>query len=367
MVLNGTLKEFILADVFNLLTQQRITGRLELACGKREAWIVFKEGAIVGAEDGEENLANKLFNYLIDIKRRTPEKLSPIFSPHSGDLSALSNALLEHNLLNASELKGFAGSCVEDICCSLLTWNEGTYRFSSMGSVSAFACGVVSTSAENIIMEGMRRVDEWARMRDYITEDMVFAPAPGAVGADLSDGIDAAAAPEEYIFCLIDGKNAVKGIKKSCCLCEYKVYESINYLLQSQRIIPVQQQHTETIKAALARKQAEMASALRATFFGSLVAAAVAASFVAFFIFCRIFFLPKLDPGTYNRDIVEQRRINTVKGSDAVQGAALLHRAISGEPGAEPEALKKAGLLTDRDLYGRADIVERALSAAGRL
>jgi len=361
MVLNGTLKEFILADVFNLLTQQRITGRLDLASGKREALIVFKDGSIVGGEDGDENLTSKLFNYLVDIKRRTPEQLTPIFSAHTGDLSALSSDLLERNLLTAAELKGFAGSFVEDICCSLLTWNEGTYRFNSVGSVSNIACGVVTISAENIIMEGMRRVDEWARMKDYITEDMVFAPAPHSGGGVSPGEIDIAAAPEEYIFGLLDGESTVKNIKKSCCLCEYKIYESINFLLQAQRITAMQQHYSESIKAALARKEAEVASVLRATFFSSLIAAAVAAAFVVFFLFSRIFLLPKLDPGTYDRDVVEQRRLNEVKGSDAVQGASLLYRAVVDEPPVanREEALKKAGFLTDRDLYGRADIYGR--------
>jgi hypothetical protein len=362
MVLNGTLKEFILADVFNLLTQQRITGRLDLASGKREAVIVFKDGAIVGADDGEENLTNKLFNFLVDIKRKTTEQLTPIFNANNKDLSALAAALFENNLLTAAELKGFAGSCIEDICCSLLTWNEGTYRFNSVGSVSAIACGVVTISAENIIMEGMRRVDEWARMRDYITEDMVFAPAPNSAGSEIPPSeIDIAATPEEYVFGLLDGSGSVKDIKKSCCLCEYKVYESINFLLQSQRITAVQQHYSESIKAALARKEAEVASVHRATHAGSLIAAGVAAAFAAFFIFCRISLLPKLDPNTYNRDAVEHRRLSEAAESDAMQGASLLYRAVNGRTANDPEALKKAGFLTDRDLYGRADIFGRIL------
>ena len=360
MVLNGTLKEFILADVFNLLTQQRITGRLDLASGKREALIVFKDGSIVGGEDGEDTLGGKLFNYLVDIKRKTPEQLSPIFGTHAKDLSALSAALLERNFLTSAELRGFAGSFVEDICCSLLTWNEGTYRFNSVGSVSDIACGVVTISAENIIMEGMRRVDEWARMKDYITDDMVFAPAPNSGGGVPPGEIDIAAAPEEYIFGLLDGSGTVKSIKKSCCLCEYKVYESINFLLQAHRITAMQQHYSDAIKAALARKEAEVASVLRATFFSSLVAALVAAAFVAFFVFFRIYLLPKLDAGTHDRDIAEHRRLSETKESDAVQSASLLYRAVVGGPAADdPEALKKAGFLTDRDLYGRADIYGR--------
>jgi len=195
---------------------------------------------------------------------------------------------------------------------------------------------------------------------------MVFAPAPGAVGSDIPPGgIDIAATPEEYIFGLLDGSRSVKSIKKSCCLCEYKVYESINFLLQAQRITAMQQHYTESIKAALARKEAEVASVQRTTFFGSLVAVAVAAAFVAFFIFCRISLLPKLDVGTYDGDVVEHNRISKVSQSDAVQGASLLYRAINGElsGGDANETLKKAGFLTDRDLFERAKILERILSA----
>jgi hypothetical protein len=349
MVLSGTLKEFILADVFNLLTQQRITGRLDLTSGKREAGIVFKDGAIVGGDNGEENLSNKLFNYLVDIKRKTPEQLSSLFGEHSGDLSVLSAALLEHNLLTTPELKGFAESCVEDICCGLLAWNEGTYSFNSLRSVAKFACGVVDISVENIIMEGMRRVDEWTRMREYINDEMSFVPVKGASGAP--DGFDIAAAPEEYILGLLDEGSTVKSIKASCCLCEYKVYESINVLLQSQRVSVQQEKYSRSIQAALARKEAEVASVQRTTLYGSLVAAGVAAVFVAVFLFCRIFLLPDINAGADNRDAVEHRLSREAMGGDAAQGASLLYRAVvGGEAVIDREALKKAGFLTDRDL-----------------
>jgi hypothetical protein len=345
MVLSGTLKEFILADVFNLLTQQKITGRLDLTSGKREAGIVFKDGVIVGADDGEENLSNKLFNYLVDIKRKTPERLGSLFSEHAGDLSVLSAALLEHNLLTAQEFKNFAESCVEDVCCGLLAWNEGTYSFNSLRSVAKFACGVVGMSVENIIMEGMRRVDEWTRMREYINDDMVFVPVKGAGGAP--DAIDISAAPEEYILGLLDENSTVKSIKASCCLCEYKVYESINVLLQSQRISVQQEKYSRSIQAALARKEAEVASVRKTTLFGSLASAAVAAVFVAVFIFCKFFLLPKLN----HEGVAPRRPAQGAIAADAVQGASLLYRTvIGGETAIDPNTLKSADFLTDRDL-----------------
>jgi len=339
MVLSGALKEFILADVFNLLMQQRITGKLVLTDSKNEGVIVFKDGIIAGAECGEENLTNKLFNYLVDVKRKAPEQLTPIFSASADDLSALCSTLMERNFITAKELKSFTEMCVEDISCSLLAWNRGTYRFNSFRSVAAQVCGVVTIPVENIIMEGMRRTDEWTRMQEYIKEDMIFVPA--AKNQAALDEIDVTAAPEEYIFSLLNGSNSVKALTKSSCLCEYKVYESINMLLQSQRITALHQKYTQSIQAALKRKDAEEASILSKTFSGSLVSVAAAAVFMAVFTFCGLVLLPRL--GLF-KPIEKSAYV-----PDAVESARLLHQAIIGETANDPATLKNAGLLTDKD------------------
>ena len=340
MVLSGTLKEFILGDVFNLLAQQKITGRLVLTCDRREGGIVFKNGIIVGADNGDENLPNKLFNFLVGVKRKAPEHLSQLFNAHAGNLSVLAASIMEHNLMSSTELKSFAESCVEDICCSLLGWDHGSYRFNSLRSVATLACGAVTIPPENIIMEGMRRVDEWSRMQEYIQEDTIFVPATRS--EELPLDINVSAAPEEYMLSLLDGSSTVRSIKKSCCLCEYKVYESLSNLLQTQRITALQQKYTQSIQAALKRKGAEDASVLNKTFFGSLTSVAVAAVLALFFLFCRIYILPGITGGASTKSGADT--------TDAARAATLLYQAVSGEQIENPVILKKKGLLTDRDL-----------------
>jgi hypothetical protein len=341
MVLSGTLKEFILADVFNLLTQQKITGRLVLTRGKLEGGIVFKDGIIVGADMGDESLPNKLFNLIAGIKRKSPEHVGQLFNANAGNLSLLTTNILERNLMTSKEMKRFAESCVEDICCSLLMWNQGSYRFNSLRSVATVACGFVTIPTEHIIMEGMRRVDEWGRMQEYISEDMIFVPAVKGNDSGPSDDLDVTTAPDEYVLSMLNGTNTVGSIKKSGCLCEYKVYESIHSLLQAQRITALHAKYTQTIQAALKRKNAEDSSALNGTFFGSLFSTAVAVVFVAFFLFCRIVLLPQ----TGGTPVAERSAGMT----DATWAAKLLHQALTGEQATNLRTLKDAGLLTDRD------------------
>jgi hypothetical protein len=169
---------------------------------------------------------------------------------------------------------------------------------------------------------------------------MVFVPAKRG---EVASEFDVSSSPEEYVLSLLDGSNTVKSIKKSCCLCEYKVYESINILLQAQRITALQQKHAQPIQAALKRKEAEEASALGRTFLGSMVSVGVAAAFALFFLFCKTSLLPALTGG----DAASKQ---SAANADAVRAASMLYRAVSGEEAENTAVLKKVGLLRDRDL-----------------
>ncbi|MDR2577332.1 MAG: DUF4388 domain-containing protein [Chitinispirillales bacterium] len=336
MVISGTVREFILADIFNLLMQQRVTGRLAIVDGKLEGGVVFKDGLIVGADCGGDNLQTKLYNFLVNIKKIPVDMLNPLFNASSNNLNALATTLVERGFVSSNELKNFAESCVEDISCSLLAWSRGTYRFNPLRSIATIACGAASISVENIIMEGMRRTDEWARMQEYIKGEMIFVPkTAGGAPAEF----DVVAAPEEYVLSLLNGSNTVKSITAFCCLCEYRVYESLSILLQTQRIAALHNKYAQPIQAALKRKEAEEAS-MGKTFFGSVISAGVAVAFVLFFLFCKTSLLPKLggEGGAESAGV-----------TDAARAAALLYQAVNGEPARNPAVLKNAGLLTNRD------------------
>jgi len=343
MVLSGGLKEFILADVFNLLTQQKITGKLSLRSDK-EGSIVFKNGLIVGAQSGDETLQNKLFNYLVDVKKKSSEHLGQLFNAHTGSLSALCSNIIERGLMDSKELKTFADTCVEDIACSLLTWKTGSYRFNSLQNIASMVCGAVTITTESIIMEGMRRADEWVRMQDYIASDAVFVNANK--NAPQPAEIDIFNSPETYVLGFLDGSRTVYSITKSCCLCEYKVHESINILLQSQRVIALSPKYSQSIQAALSRKDSEDTASNR-TFFSSLYALGTSAAVFAFLLFVRLIWL---SPAQETDVISERKAITQSQSRNIGQAASLLYQAQSGEKANTVSELRKTGLLTDNDI-----------------
>jgi hypothetical protein len=256
LVLKGSLREFILADIFNLLAQQKITGKLLLSTGENEGTIIFKDGVVVGAIKGEEQLVTKVFYLLVDAYRLPREEILAIFRTHENSINSLFNEIVHSNLLTKDALNFFAVSIIEDIACSFFLWNKGTYHFSSVRVVENVAASCVAIPVENIIMEAMRRVDECHRMEKIIHDDMVFVPSERVDKGTIKD-VDPFKQADEFVYSRIDGISTVATIFRTSCLTEFKVYEAINTLLAVKRITPLSARISQSVVAALEQKELE--------------------------------------------------------------------------------------------------------------
>lgn len=260
MVLSGTLREFILADVLQLLTQQKVTGTLILTNGRSEGNIIFKDGLVVGAVRDQESLAIKLFHYLTTIQQQPKNRVRELFSLYEGKIAELTAELEKRGILTHQELASYAQSVTEDITCSLFLWTTGTYRFASRRTVDALIPVGIAIPIENIVMEAMRRIDEWHRMRVAITEDIIFVHTGKSFEgpAGLFSPLDS---PEPYIFQRINGTSPVKSFLTDSFLTDYKIYETIYNLIQSEVIRPLSEQLTKSIQAAIQRNEQDIRSA----------------------------------------------------------------------------------------------------------
>jgi hypothetical protein len=256
VVLKGSLREFILADIFNLLAQQKITGKLILTTGYNEGIIAFKEGLIAGAVKGDEKLPRKLFLLLVNIYNFSYEEVKGLFSSFETNIKGLFAEIIHQNMIPRDVLESFATDVVEDITCGFFLWTKGTYYFSSVPYVDDIAPSCVSISIENMAMEAMRRVDEWNRMQKVIQDDMVFVPSERRV-PELPERIDPIGNPEEYLFSKIDGISPVAALIRTTCLTEYKVYESLQSLINANRVTPLSTRISQSVVAALEKKEME--------------------------------------------------------------------------------------------------------------
>ena len=255
MVLSGTLREFILADVMQLLTQQKITGKLILDNGRTEGYIVFKNGSIVSAVCEQESFPLKLFYYLTEIQQQPKNKIRELLSSFEGKIAEFTVFLENKGIMNHEELEEYALGVTIDIACSLFLWKNGKYRFDSLRTVDHLIPAGIDIPVENLVMEAMRRIDEWHRMREVINEETIFIHTEKRL--DLSSTLSPVENPSPYLYHRIDGTSAVKTMLNDTFLTEYKIYETLYSLMQDDLIQPLSENVTKSIRAAIQKKEQE--------------------------------------------------------------------------------------------------------------
>lgn len=251
MVLSGTLREFILADVMQLLTQQKVTGRLVINSGCLEGTILFKNGIIVGATRHTETFTNRLFYYLITVQQQPRNKIRELFSSYDGKTAELTALLESKGVFTHQELENYATTVIIDIACSLFLWTSGKYHFDAIQNVDSFIPAGISLPVENIVMEAMRRIDEWRRMKTVISDDSVFVQTGNVPEFDThTSPLDD---PLYYCYQQVNGISPVKSLLDNTFITEYKLYECLYSLEQSNLIKPLNDSLMRSVHAALSR------------------------------------------------------------------------------------------------------------------
>jgi hypothetical protein len=324
--LNGTLHEYLLADVFQLLAQQKATGKLEVRNGNAVGFMVLNEGMIVAAKDGEEGIVKKLTNG-IRLLRRAPERdLQKLCSSPSVTPGRFVHEVITRKFISEQELAAIARTTLEDICCSLFGWSQGTYRFDRFDAVRLWTLAGVALPADAVVMEPTGREHNL-----------------GGLPRDLTQLFHS---PESHVLSMVDGLTSVAGMVEQSCLCEYRVKETLVHLQQAQLITALPEKLSESIKAAMGREKVGMSlniSGLAISMLATVLAVGVI-GFLGVFVFQRSIMRTKLVKSMQVRTEIE-----VSEARQKVTVAALQYHAEFGQKAPSLEELIRTDYLTEQD------------------
>jgi Domain of unknown function (DUF4388) len=196
MALEGTLRDFSLADIFQLIGLQRKTGVLTLRSKEDTVTVTFLDGKVVGADSLDRRLENRLGSVLIRTGYLTQDQLNRALEIQRETLQRLGFILTHYGIISQESLREAIQLQITQIVYRLFRWHDGDYHFSQETTIEYDRDNVTPITAESILMEGARMIDEWPiiekRIRSY---DMVFRKKLTdqeivVVGADDADEID---------------------------------------------------------------------------------------------------------------------------------------------------------------------------------
>jgi hypothetical protein len=135
--------------------------------------------------------------------------------------------------------------------CELFSWQNGRYDFGTGHKAQAAGTANITLSAEFACMEGMRRIDEWPRLRETVPDvKMVFTPSGRPFEGD-ELGWD------RLVLGLVDGRRSVEAIGRQVPFGSFRLSECLVNLWNGGFIAPVQDTGLEHEHAAQPNPEAE--------------------------------------------------------------------------------------------------------------
>jgi hypothetical protein len=167
VALKGTLKDFGIAEILQLIGQQAKSGVLHLESRDDTIHIAIADGNVVRAESTGRKTRERLGTMLVRAEIINAEELAYALDAQKRSLRRLGDILVELGLVAKQDLREMTQLQTTETIYRLFHWKSGTYEFEP-GDVEWDKESVTPLRAESVLMEGFRRVDEWPMVRRKI-------------------------------------------------------------------------------------------------------------------------------------------------------------------------------------------------------
>jgi len=223
MALEGSLTDFGLADILQLIYFQHKTGVLTLEGKTDKVRLLFINGNIGGAESKRRIEDNRLGKILLKKGHLKEKALETALEEQRKTGAKLGNILIRNDMVAKEVIEEIVQSQITETIIQLFGWKQGTYEFAAQG-VQQDKELPFSLDTQHLLMEGLRIVDEWSDIQGKITLDTIFRKLVEEPSG-LTEG-------EQEVFACVDGENDVSTIIDLCGLDNFEVSKTLLSMLE---------------------------------------------------------------------------------------------------------------------------------------
>jgi len=212
--LHGNLVDFGITEVFQLIGQQRKTGVLELSRGDESVQFLFDRGAVVSAAPLGTRPYAALGEMLVRCGQLTRERVDELYQECDAGAQVLPRLAVARDWITQSEICEIEDLLTRETFFAVLRWTDGSFRFGARDVEHPRRFGDL-LGAEQILMDGLRMMDEWQSFSELVpSEDLVFRRSGGleAYCSRLESASGPLRSQAERVFALVDGRLAVRRI-----------------------------------------------------------------------------------------------------------------------------------------------------------
>jgi len=231
MGLKGSLRDFGISEILQLIGLQRRTGTLTVKTGQAQYSILISGGKIVAVEKTPELEGESLQDYLIRSRTLTPEQARYASQKAKTELKPLEAVLSDLQMVSSNDLKLFLGLRNVDLINRLFLLKDGEYEFEA-GPANYHPDLAAELDTEQLLMDGYRVKDEWPSILHEVgSAQAVFHKKAGEFG--VKDQLEAL---EDSVYRLVDGEKDATTISALARLTQFDTLKMLAELKRKGRI-----------------------------------------------------------------------------------------------------------------------------------
>ena len=175
VALHGNLRDFGIAEVFQLIGQQRKTGTLVVGEGGDSVFLTFDEGRVVmGGAVGAMSEGGSLGRQLVRSGYLTRPQLDDLVNESARSARPLPDLVVSSGRIDPADLDDVRELLTRETVFEIMRRKNGEFHFSAESIVHDTPRERL-LGAEQILMDGLRMLDEWQTFSAAVpSEETVF-------------------------------------------------------------------------------------------------------------------------------------------------------------------------------------------------
>lgn len=173
MALEGSLRDFDLFSLFNMIKTQGKSGTLVLSRGQEFVKIFFDQGDIVGCDSNQVRMEDRVGAMLVRLGRLSGDELLGMIQKQRQTLKRMGTLLLESGKVSSQDLQDALFNQAMSIIYRTFRWIEGDYRFDSMLPLDLDRENFPPIPVDTVLMEAARIMDEWPEVQRRLPDNHI--------------------------------------------------------------------------------------------------------------------------------------------------------------------------------------------------
>ena len=179
MAFQGNLETMPLADLLQWAANGRHTGTISIGNGEVVKLIYISRGVVVSCTSSDPR--EFLGHFLVSHGAIDEAQLQGAVADQDRESGLLGQILVDRGDLSRDELHAMLRLKAEEAIFELFTWTSGRFKFIE-DELPGYELVPISVGVPGLVLEGMRRLDEWQRIRESIPDDLCVPVAVGPLG-----------------------------------------------------------------------------------------------------------------------------------------------------------------------------------------